>query len=113
MSTAVINEDLLFGMSHYKLGKLFCLQPKTGEVLWQTKGRAGDNVSFIAIPKQVLALNDRGRLLIFAASGKAYQELAAYDVAESPTWAPPTLLQDGLLIKAHDTLSFWSWIEAE
>ena len=34
MSSGVINSDQLHGFSHYDGGRLFCLDPKTGEVLW-------------------------------------------------------------------------------
>ncbi|MEO1996005.1 MAG: PQQ-binding-like beta-propeller repeat protein, partial [Planctomycetaceae bacterium] len=33
MSSAVINGDLLYGFSHYGRGRLFCLDPNTGDVL--------------------------------------------------------------------------------
>ncbi|MCP4847238.1 MAG: PQQ-binding-like beta-propeller repeat protein, partial [Verrucomicrobiaceae bacterium] len=50
MSTAVINGGLLFGMSHYKSGQLFCLEPKDGEILWLSPGRVGNNVAFLSVP---------------------------------------------------------------
>ena len=58
MSSAVMNENLLYGFSHYGLGRLFCLNVNTGEVLWQGPGRTGDNVMFLAIPGHILALTD-------------------------------------------------------
>ena len=109
MSTAVINGDLLYGFSHYDSGRLFCLDPRTGEILWQGPPRTGRNVMFLSIPGYVVALVDSGELQIVAASGREYKKIASYRVAEGGTWAPPVLLEKGLLVKDVKTLTFWSW----
>jgi outer membrane protein assembly factor BamB len=108
MSSAVVNGDLLYGFSHYGLGRLFCLDPKTGEVLWQGPGRTGDNVMFLSIPGHVLALVNDGSLQIIAADGDRLETLASYRVAEDSTWAPPVLLQNGILVKDKQSLTLWS-----
>ncbi len=109
MSSAVINGDLLYGFSHYGSGRLFCLDPRTGEVRWQGPGRTGENVMFLSIPGHVVALINRGELRIIEARGDHYQQMASYQVAEDSTWAPPVLLKSGILIKDLDTLSLWSF----
>ena len=108
MSSAVMNENLLYGFSHYGLGRLFCLNVKTGEVLWQGPGRTGDNVMFLAIPGHVLALTNTGQLLVIIASGSGYETIASYRVADGGTWAPPVLLNNGVLVKDEESLVFWS-----
>jgi outer membrane protein assembly factor BamB len=108
MSTAVINDDLLYGFSQYGKGRFFCLQPDTGEVLWQGEGRTGNNVMFLSIPGHVVALINDGQLKIVKASGDQFDEVASYRVSDSPTWAPPVLLKDGILVKDKQTLALWS-----
>lgn len=108
MSSAVVNGDLLYGFSHYGRGRLFCLDPKTGEVLWQGPGRTGDNVMLLAIPGHVVALINDGELKIIAASGDRFQPVASYRVAESETWAPPVVMESGILVKDSQTLTLWS-----
>lgn len=108
MSSAVVNGDLLYGFSHYGRGRLFCLDTRTGEVLWQGPGRTGENVAFLAIPGHVVALINDGELKIIAASGDRFETVASYRVAESPTWAPPVLLASGILVKDRQTLTLWS-----
>ncbi len=108
MSSAVVNGDLLYGFSHYGRGRLFCLDPKTGEVLWQGPGRTGENVALLAIPGHIVALINDGELQIIAASGDRFEKVASYRVAESPTWAPPVLLESGILVKDSETLTLWS-----
>ena len=109
MSTAVINGDLLFGFSHYKKGQLFCLNTESGEILWQGPGRLGQNVAFLSIPDHIVALLDSGRVQVIKASGGTLEEVASYQVADSPTWAPPILLPDGLLVKDQNSLTLWSF----
>ena len=108
MSSAVVEGDLLYGFSHYGKGRFFCLDIQNGEVLWQGPGRTGDNVMLLSMPGQIVALIDKGELRVFSASGGGYEKLASYDVSEKPTWAPPVLLSDGVLIKDEDTLTLWS-----
>ena len=107
MSSAVVNQGLVFGFSHYGRGRLFCLDPMTGKVRWQGQGRTGDNVAFLSIPGQILALINDGQLHVFSATGDRFQTVATYRVADSPTWAPPVLLADGLLVKDQNRLTRW------
>ena len=66
---------------------------------------------FLSIPGYVVALVDSGELQIIAATGDGYKKVAAWKVADSPTWAPPVLLQNGILIKDEQALVFWSLAE--
>ena len=109
MSSAIVNDGLLFGMSHYGKGRMFCVNPETGEVLWQTEGRFGQNATFLAIPGQLIALNDTGVLQAVKANGAAFSPLATWKVSDQPTWAPPVLLSNGVLVKDRETLTFWAF----
>lgn len=108
MSSAVVNGDLLYGFSHYGQGRLFCLDIKTGEVLWQGPGRTGENVALLAIPGHIVALVNDGELRIIAARGDRFETVASYRVADDSTWAHPVLMTDGVLVKDHQTLTLWS-----
>lgn len=107
MSTAVVNGDALFGFSHYGAGRLFCLDLATGGIRWMGPGRLGQNVAFLSVPNHVLALVNNGQLLVVSTKSDSYQKKATYRVASGETWAPPVLLNDGLLIKNRDTLTRW------
>ena len=108
MSSAVVNRDLLYGFSHFGRGRFFCLDPKTGKVLWQGPERTGENVTFLSIPGHILALLNNGELQVIAAHRDRYEKVASWRVAETPTWAPPVLLQGGILIKDRETLTLWA-----
>jgi hypothetical protein len=40
-------------------------------------------------------------------SGKAFEPLRKYSVADSPTWAHPVLVGHGILIKDATNLALW------
>lgn len=111
MSSAVINADLLFGFSHYASGRFFCLDPESGEVLWQGPPRTGENVAFLAIQEHVVALINDGELKVISADGDRYHPVASYRVADGKTWASPVLTSCGMLIKDKRTLSLWEFEE--
>ena len=108
MSTAVINGDHLYGMSHFKMGQIFCLDPRDGTIRWLSEGRIGQNVAFLALEGHVAALRANGELRIIAADPAAYRARAAYRVAPDQTWAPPVLLDSKILIKDLNRLTLWS-----
>ncbi|MEM7475012.1 MAG: PQQ-binding-like beta-propeller repeat protein [Planctomycetota bacterium] len=107
MSSAVVNGDLLFGFSQYGKGRLFCIDSQSGDVRWEGPPRSGQNATLLAFPDHVAVLLDSGKLQIIAASGGEFREIKSYQVADSPTWAPPVLLDGGLLVKARENLIYW------
>ena len=109
MSTAVINGDHLYGMSHFKMGQIFCLDPRDGAIRWLSEGRIGQNVAFLALQGHVAALRANGELRIIAADPAGYRARAAYRVAPDQSWAPPVLLDSQLLIKDLNRLTLWSF----
>ena len=46
-------------------------------------------------------------LIIAKATGQGFEPLHTYSVAESPTWAHPLVLHDGVVIKDATTLARW------
>ncbi len=81
----------------------------TGDIQWLGPRRAGENVTFLAIPDHVVALIADGELQVIATGGNELETIASYRVAEAETWAPPVLLTDGVLIKDLETLTRWSF----
>jgi outer membrane protein assembly factor BamB len=108
MSSAVINGELLYGFSHYDSGRLFCLDPKTGHVLWTGPPRTGQNVMFLAVPGHIAALINNGELRILQAAPDEFRAIASYRVADNHTWAPPVLVNGGILTKDQQHLTMWS-----
>ena len=108
MASAIVAEHFVYGLSHYGQGRLFCLDPRSGSILWQGPPRTGRNVTFLSFPGHVLALTDWGQIRILRATGQSHQPLATYRVAEGGTWAPPALLPEGMLVKGLKKLTLWA-----
>jgi len=108
MSSPVVKDNLLFGFSHRKSGQVFCVDADTGKTLWQNDGRMGGNSAWLQAGSVLLLLTDRGQLFVIRPSRTAYEPIKRYQVADSPTWAQPVLLDNRLLIKDKTTLLSWS-----
>ncbi|GIW94723.1 MAG: serine/threonine protein kinase [Pirellulaceae bacterium] len=105
MSTGVIWKDYLFGFSHYDSGRLFCMDPTNGKVLWKGPPRAGENAYLLATPKYIFVLLDSGKALILDPDPNRYHVLAKHNPVRAPAWTPLVLLRDGVVIKSGTILA--------
>lgn len=108
MNSPVLTGDLIFGFSHLKKGQFFCLDARTGATLWTGPPREADNAALLVSATSLIALKNDGALLVARPTGKSFDVVRRYKVAESPTWAHPVVLPDGVLIKDAKTLARWS-----
>ena len=108
MNSPVLLGDMLFGFSHLKKGQIFCLDPRTGAILWAGQPRSGDNAAMLASATTLFALTPDAQLIVAKPTAKALGEFRRYEVADSATWADPVVLPDGFLIKDLKTLTRWS-----
>ena len=113
MSTAVVNEDYLYGFSHYGLGELFCIDINTGKILWKGPGRSGENATFLSIQGHVLSLINDGELQIIQAKGSESNISVKYQVAKSETWSAPVLLKNRILVKDKNSLILWQFNDSK
>jgi outer membrane protein assembly factor BamB len=108
MNSPVVSGDYLFGLSHKRKGQFFCLDARTGETLWTSEGREGDNAAMLAAGSVLFLLTDDAELTIAKSNAKAFEPLKKYTVAQSPTWAHPVVLGNRILIKDASTLALLS-----
>jgi outer membrane protein assembly factor BamB len=99
MSTPVLADGVLYGLSSKKKGQIFALTAATGGVRWMTEGRAADQAAILLTPAHVLVLTTGGELVLVKRSPAQYDEERRYTVADSATWAVPVLLPDGLIVR--------------
>jgi outer membrane protein assembly factor BamB len=107
MNSPVVSDDLLFGLSHLKRGQFFCLDPRSGATLWTSAGRQADNAAIVAAGSVLLILTNDAELTVARRSAKGFEPVRKYSVADSPTWAHPVTLNNGILIKDATTLALW------
>jgi outer membrane protein assembly factor BamB len=99
MSTPVLAEGVLYGLSVKKKGQIVAVDAATGALKWSTDGRAADHASILLTPAHVLILTTGGELVLAKRSPAKYEEERRYKVADSATWAVPALLPDGLIVR--------------
>jgi hypothetical protein len=56
----------------------------------------------------LFVLKDSAELEVVRRTPESYQKVAAYDVADSATWAYPVVLGDKILVKDAKNLTLWS-----
>jgi len=104
MSSPVMAEGRLFGMTHQRRGQLYCADPASGKVTWATQGRLAENAALIVAGDVLMVQTSGGELLVVAVDRTRYRELARYRLSESATWAHPALVGSKLLVKDRDHL---------
>ena len=109
MSTPVLAEGRLFGMSHKQRGQFFALDAASGKTIWLSEGRQGDNAAVLAGADSVFLLTTGSELVVAPRSGDAFAPTRTWQVAESPTWAHPVVMNEGVLVKDVETLALWRW----
>ena len=109
VSSPVLADGVLFGLSTKARGQFFALDAKTGQVLWLGEPRAADNTAVVKSRSILFLLNDDGELILARVSRRGFEPIVRYTVADSATWAHPALLGDRLIVKDVDTLTVWSF----
>jgi outer membrane protein assembly factor BamB len=104
-NTPVLKDGLLFGLSDRN--NLFCIDAKTGKTAW-TDSTARGSRGFGAIVDAgscLLALPNDSELLVFKPSGKQYEEVAKFKVAETETYAYPVIEGNRIFVKDQDSVA--------
>lgn len=109
ISDPVVVGDTLFGLSRRNRGQFFALDAKTGAVLWLGPPRAAENAAFAKAGDLLFILKDDGDLIVARASRTEFRPLKRYTVADSATWAQPTISGSRVYIKDVSSLSLWSF----
>jgi len=108
LSNGVIIGDTLFGMSHKNSGQMFALDTATGQVLWTGQPREATNVALVKAGDLLVMLHDDGQLIVARPSRTGLDRLRTYSVADSATWAQPTLSGNRIVVKDVSTLALWT-----
>jgi outer membrane protein assembly factor BamB len=113
-NSPVLKDGLLFGLTAAGRGatNLFCMDAKTGEVLWKDATARGDCGTVLDAGSVLLALTNNGELVVFKPSNKGYEELAKYKVSDKTgldgPWAYPIVSGNRVFVKDKDSLTLWT-----
>jgi outer membrane protein assembly factor BamB len=109
-NTPVLKDGSLYGLAPAGRGNtnIFCMDAKTGDVLWTDKTSRGDCGTILDAGSVLLALTSDSNLVAFKPDKKEYAELAKYKVADTPTWAYPIITGNRVFVKDKDSLILWT-----
>ena len=99
MSSPVLADGTLFGLSARKKGQFVALDPKTGTLKFSGEGRNADHASVLFTPTHVVYLTSTGDLMLFKRGATAFASERQYEVAKSPTFAPPLFVDGDLFVR--------------
>lgn len=108
LSTPVVVDGVLYGLSTKQRGQFYAVDAKTGQVLWLGTPREADNTALVKAGQLLFLLNDDAELIVARSNRKAFAPIASYMVADSATWAQPAISGDRIFIKDVSTLALWT-----
>jgi outer membrane protein assembly factor BamB len=108
LSNSVIVRDALFGLTSKNSGQYFSADAKTGKTLWTSDPRQAGNAAVVQAGDVVFSLQDDGQLIVFRKSPPGFEPVRRYTVAESETWAQPTISGNRVFVKDVSTLALWT-----
>jgi outer membrane protein assembly factor BamB len=95
---------------HGRDKKLHCLSLATGEAAWSTEEVFGDYWSMVNQGDRILALDQKGELVLFQADPESFQLLDRQRVSSTdPTWAHLGIDGDRLLVRSLKGLAVYRW----
>lgn len=107
MSTPVLISGKLY--LHLRNQRLTCFDFATGNQHWQSENRYGKYMSLVAQGDRILALDERGILLLIKANPEKFELLQEKKISEQDTWAHLALSGNRLYIRELKGLTAWEW----
>jgi outer membrane protein assembly factor BamB len=109
MANAVLAGDAIYGMSQRNSGQFFGLDARTGKTLWTSPPRQGTNAAIVRAGDLLFLLKDDAELIVARASVAGFEPVQRYTVADSATWAQPTIAGNRMYVKDTTGLALWTW----
>ncbi|GJQ25561.1 MAG: hypothetical protein HBSAPP02_05930 [Phycisphaerae bacterium] len=93
---------------HLGNGRLSCIDLKTGEQTWRSRP-FGQYWSMVARGDRILALDERGELLLIAADPRQFRLLDRHEVSESEAWAHLAVCDNQVFVRDLNGISVYMW----
>ncbi len=106
MSTPVIVGQHAY--MHLKNQRFNCLNLKTGEEAWRSTGY-GKYASLVANGDRILALDERGDLLLLKATPDQFELIDSIHISDDPTWAHLSVVDGQLFVRELRALTAYEW----
>lgn len=110
MSTPVVIDG--FAYLHLQNQRFTCINLTTGERTW-TSQPFGRYASLVCQRDRILALDERGKLLLIRANPNEFELLGESEVSDEDTWAHVAVCGDEIFVRELNGLSAFRWNAAE
>jgi outer membrane protein assembly factor BamB len=107
MSSPVVIDGKVY--LHGRDKRFHCLDPDTGKTLWSSEDKFGEYCSIVTQGNRILALDQRGILLLIEADPKGFKLLSQVDLKTPPTWAHLAVCGDELFIRHLKGINVYRW----
>jgi outer membrane protein assembly factor BamB len=107
MSSPVLVNGRVVGLSHRRQGQYFALDPATGVVDWTGEPGQGENAAFVLAEGVMLVLQGDGTLLVLPRDAVRWSAVRRYHVGEGATFAHPVPTELGVLVKDENGLALY------
>jgi outer membrane protein assembly factor BamB len=107
MSSPVVIDGKVYLQGRDK--RFHCIDPAAKKILWSTKEKFGDYWSMVANRNRILALDDRGILLLIDADPGEFKLLHEHKVSDRPTWAHLAVCGNEVIIRDLKGLTSYRW----
>ena len=100
-STPVFKDGYLygiFGFKEYNKAALKCVELQTGKEMWSKEGFGPGNV--ILVDNHLVALGDRGQLVLVKAAPEAYTEVSRMQAVGGKCWSTPAYTEGRLYVRS-------------
>ena len=104
-SPVVVGENIYV---HLRNQRLTCLDPNTGQSLWTTRP-FGKYWSMVANGSNVLALDERGDLLLLDLNAKEFVSVDKRHVSDHSTWAHLAVVGSQVFVRDLKGLTVYVW----
>jgi outer membrane protein assembly factor BamB len=106
MSSPVLIDDHIY--LHLRNRRFTCLDLATGESPWTTTPY-GEYWSMVANGDRMLALDERGDLLLLRANPREFELLDSRKVSDEPAWAHLAVSGDEIFVRGLNHLTVYRW----
>lgn len=109
MSTPLLIDGHAF--LHLRNQRAACIRLSDGEITWISQP-FGRYWSLVGQGRKILALDERGELLLLQANPEEFEVLDRRQIAEDETWAHLAVVDDLLVIRELGALAVYRWSDA-
>ena len=93
---------------HMRNQRAACIRLSDGEITWISQPY-GAYWSLVGQGQRILALDERGDLLLIQANPQEFQVVDSRKIADAPTWAHLAVVGDQLIIRELNALAVYRW----